>query len=349
MIVTRSFLENAIHYIPATQVVYIQNAKAACSSIKKTMWLSLSEYPYDAGRGPHERGHSPFCRSLEDIEAHRDGFDAAHFFSVVRNPYSRTLAAYLDKVGRRPRDSAVWYPFASRHRLSSDAELSFGEFLRLVVSDEPTLLDQHFAPQYVNTLAPFLTLDFVGRMEVPGELDGFMRARGMGMRAHQPHSTGAAQRVAQMYGPREIEIVADYYARDFELFGYSIDPLAIEPERAVQQPQIDRRILGSLLNVVTAPHPDGRRRCIESITANVAEYDADFARLDIGVLNQFELRNAADQCIRSSGKGRNWRYLARLAEELLRFDQIHEAASIAALAREARHGSPHKVPGRVPV
>lgn len=335
---SRSFLERGIHYIPGSGLVYIQNAKAACSSVKKTMWLSLSDHPYDEDRGPHERTHAPFCRTLEDVVERLDPFLASTFFSIVRNPYTRILAAYLDKVGSACRDTGVWFPFASRHRLSGDDRPSFPEFLRLMVQDELSVLDQHFAPQYVNTASAFLSLDAIVRMELPHEIRAFMRRHGMAMKSHQPHSTWSAQRLAEMYGADEIRLVAEYYARDFELFGYSTDPTLIEPTAPARRRSLDRGILRSLIGIHTEPDPDQRRRCIAGVAADVSEFDIGYAYLDSGLLDDVELQATAEACIRNGGAGRNWRYLARLAEELLRRDYVFEAASVASLARIVRHG-----------
>ncbi len=191
MIITIDRLNASIHYVPGTPIIYLNNAKVACSSIKKAMWLKWHPSTYEQFQNPHIRQGGPFCQNLRELAQHLDEMSLPTIFTVVRNPYVRILSAYLDKIGRKPRDAGVWFPFARRFGISGDAIPSFDEFLRMITSEEPSLLDQHFAPQYLNILQPFTSCHFVGHIEHMDTVWAFLGKYGIAQNDYRPHQTGA--------------------------------------------------------------------------------------------------------------------------------------------------------------
>jgi hypothetical protein len=73
-------------------------------------------------------------------------------FTVVRNPYTRTLSAYLDKIERRA--------------VRAGKESSFRDFL-LQAKKTPRFLysNAHWAPQSSLMLIPVEQFDFIGKVE----------------------------------------------------------------------------------------------------------------------------------------------------------------------------------------
>ena len=101
---------SCIRHIPGQPLSYLQNHKAASNSIELALWRAHD--PEGVPLNPHVP-EMPFIRNIRRArETDIQSLLASEFFSVVRNPYSRLLAAYLDKVevGKRPGHASaeVW-------------------------------------------------------------------------------------------------------------------------------------------------------------------------------------------------------------------------------------------------
>lgn len=142
-------------------------------------------------------------------------FDELFKFTVVRNPYSRVLSAYLNKVVRFPQRCG---------------EISFAQFLQRL-AEEPRFLysNAHWVPQADLLLIPAEEFDVIGKVESldrdlaeikqrirPGVADQITSAG--------PPPTGAAKKLRRYYSDDSlIALVADIYRDDFATFGYSTD------------------------------------------------------------------------------------------------------------------------------
>ena len=62
MLLSPQSVTAAVHALPSARLVYINNAKVACSSIKKAMWMSARPDTY--ADLPHDRARAPFLPSL---------------------------------------------------------------------------------------------------------------------------------------------------------------------------------------------------------------------------------------------------------------------------------------------
>jgi hypothetical protein len=142
-------------------------------------------------------------------------------FSIVRNPYTRTLSAYLDKIARGkvvPKDLL---------RVSGGKPPSFLDFCRYL--DQGGLYDGvHWAPQTSMLVIPLSELDFLGKMESFDHDLGVVFSR-LGLEGrcavarHDPHRTAADQKVADYYDDESRVIVRRLFMEDFRLLGYSAD------------------------------------------------------------------------------------------------------------------------------
>lgn len=169
-------------------------------------------------------GHDVPSRQAKKIFTHpgrlsrarMERFDELFKFTVVRNPYTRVLSAYLDKIARFP------------HRRGND--ISFGEFLQRLAGDRRFLYSNaHWVPQADLLLIPAQEFDVIGKVEsldrdlnqikqriCPGAGDQITNAG--------PPPTGAAKKLRRYYSDDAlIALVADIYRDDFATFGYSTD------------------------------------------------------------------------------------------------------------------------------
>ena len=153
--------------------------------------------------------------------------DEAFFkFCFVRNPFTRLLSCYLDKIQRnRPQKAAILRQLGlPEHRL--EAPVSFEQFVKAVVEQPVTLMDGHWRVQYYQTLQPGIRFDFIGRFE---RLAQDMRIAGgriaqdfgsyFGGEVYNGTDAGAA---AEHYLTADLKReIRRKYEIDFEHFGYA--------------------------------------------------------------------------------------------------------------------------------
>ena len=202
--------------------IYISNPKCGCSTVRRTLWAAEHALGLVSAPGhPHEpNAEQPFDHGPHLWDRHEPQF----VFTFVRNPYTRVLSAYLDKISGF-RDPNVWVHFAARHGLELDVQPTFGEFLRLVASERPERMDPHWRPQTFTTGVEVVPYDFIGALET---FDADLRfvlqriyGQEMAIDAFMAHQTCAAQRIAEYYGPAEIALVQRIYEADFPNIGYN--------------------------------------------------------------------------------------------------------------------------------
>jgi len=146
-------------------------------------------------------------------------------FAVVRNPFTRTLSAYLDKVERRAK---------RQHQVSS-----FKDFLHDLV-EQSLYSNAHWAPQSSLLLLPHAHFDFFGKVEnleydlafIKDKISG--GSRNLTSPKHfKANATGASQKLSQYYDHECVEIVRSLFKLDFDLFDYppEFDPRALSNYR----------------------------------------------------------------------------------------------------------------------
>jgi len=223
--ITKGFVNRALRYAAELGLIYLNNPKAGCSTIKFSLWAAVDDRTGTKtfGGNVHSRKAGPFPRDLfaldpDDLRK----FSGASMFSVVRNPFSRILAAYLDKI---PNDPFVWAGFHEgfglRPKLGKD-EFAFGDFLRLIEVAPPELLDGHFRPQTDNLLEPYAKPDRIFHLEEMRSAEQFLAGFGVALQTHVPHATQSVDRLPEFFDSECIGLVRKIYARDFK-FGYSTD------------------------------------------------------------------------------------------------------------------------------
>ena len=222
--------------------MFVENAKSASTTLKTILGgLELS----DTGLGvdivnnyfndvhPNVLG-SPFLKPFQLGEAafdklvtERDVF----CMTFVRNPYSRLLSAYLDKIVPEPRklESVSIFDEAARLNLhSKSGDLSFFAFLLCV---RALLLrgghvDCHWRPQHVQTQIETVEYDLIGRVETIrsdlAKVETALRCKLTYPGKVGGHETGADVRLAEKYIGECPGLIEEIYEKDFKCFGYPI-------------------------------------------------------------------------------------------------------------------------------
>lgn len=177
-----------------------------------TVVISIARLKY-GDHIPSRTAKNLFITPAKLSYAQMNQFDSLFKFTVVRNPYTRTLSAYLDKVERRAK--------AKGHTTS------FAHFLR-VLENGKLFKNAHWAPQYSLMLLPVDQLDFVGKME---RLDRDLAHINDRIRPTQHHpvasslgnATDANKKLATYYNEDLIAKVRKLYRADFDIFDYPLD------------------------------------------------------------------------------------------------------------------------------
>lgn len=162
-------------------------------------------------------------------------------YAMVRDPYTRVLSAYLNKI-----DSRLRAEFPSGDKFSKVVKIidafrnkkldvkrfpsvSFEVFLIwLSQARKEVTADGHWEPQHKLLRIPDIHYDFIGKFEnIKHDSDHILNLMGcdakfptQGQIKFKP--TNATNKLAEHYTPGAYELVRKLYAKDFEAFDYDI-------------------------------------------------------------------------------------------------------------------------------
>lgn len=155
-------------------------------------------------------------------------------FAFVRNPYTRLLSCYLDRI-MRARSTPRRRLMKQMGRSMGSSAPTFEEFVRTVTQQASVTQDSHWRDQSDELLIGTFDYDFIGKFEgltddmasisqmIWGELRPDMDLSGKKNSNSSPRATGAGKSVVDYYTDEMARLVRDRYAADFENFGYSLD------------------------------------------------------------------------------------------------------------------------------
>jgi hypothetical protein len=207
---------------------YLANPKTGCTTVLRTLQLAefdgaadkLPEYTHDRSTSPL---HSPLTISAPLNDVLRSDGDFFKF-SYVRNPFTRCLSSYLEKIVDNADERRRLLPTLG---IQSIEPISFLTFL-LAVREQP---DQwryiHWATQALLVQSDRIKYDYIGRFEQFGqsfpmvlEVVGIPREYGVTGKFIR-HETRAIDQLGQFVGSQERSLIQKIYADDFERFCYS--------------------------------------------------------------------------------------------------------------------------------
>lgn len=203
----------------AKEYVFIDNPKSASSTVKRELWdLERAEGRKEGEPLPTAIHGDRFLKTSYGPEI-RNYFS----FAVVRNPYSRVLSAYLDKIDS---ERAAGRIFRKQARIANEAAVTFPEFVRTISASTPIEDDRHWTLQVDNLLQGSFRIDLLGSVE---NLDRFLATFAARYQVEKvnpgrsTHATGAVEKISRYYDEETRQLVAEKYRRDFETFGYSFE------------------------------------------------------------------------------------------------------------------------------
>lgn len=224
---TSSIVPEIVISLAPWNAAWIEVPKVACSSLKAAFAGLLDIDLASFGGDPHQ---APMP-ALE-LPAVIDGalVPGVFAFAFVRNPWDRLVSCYRDKIGGEVDD---FTHFTQRPGVADclarfpafTAGMSFAAFIEAVTGIDDQEADPHFRSQhtFVTDASGQIAIDYVGRFEtLAADVEVVCRRTGI-PRPVLPQLQRAAQRVdyRDYYTPRSRQLVAQRFAADLELFGYS--------------------------------------------------------------------------------------------------------------------------------
>jgi hypothetical protein len=214
---------------------YVEVPKAGCGTMKATLG-GLEAARMNPGmvqrvqEAPHNRLNAtpfvkPFQLPPDLLEAVLAGPDYRRF-TVVRDPASRLLSGFIEKIGQGLKQSEpIVEALAERtgHEVRAE-DITLDQFLDVVGAQESRDQDPHWRRQADHLGLGLVPYDAVIHLE---ELDASWRriSELTGIPDLQEeyfcrNSTGARNRMAEYYTPALLARVVEIYARDYDELGY---------------------------------------------------------------------------------------------------------------------------------
>ncbi|MFX7776439.1 sulfotransferase family 2 domain-containing protein, partial [Acinetobacter baumannii] len=85
--------------------------------------------------------------------------------AFVRNPFTRVLSGFLDKIRRNQPQKAQILRMSGRSGHDLSVEISFSEFIDAICAMPDSMLDVHWALQSQVIFLDSINYDFIGRFE----------------------------------------------------------------------------------------------------------------------------------------------------------------------------------------
>jgi tetratricopeptide (TPR) repeat protein len=322
------------------------NPKSACSTLKLHVWRQ----DYEMGATPWEPpvGHGGIHRKEQTplYKASVRQMDAALFekpiFSIVRNPYTRLLSAYLDKISiklKRPKRQLL----VQMGRVE-DAPVSFGEFVEFACGQNSRQMNPHYAPQSFLMQVHYHPFSYIGCVEAMEESLSAIMAMAYDVKLktqedYRPHRTDASSLIEKYFTPEIAAKIFDRFRVDFDVFGYDadLDNAYLPPQNLKSAAQIGSRLAESVLRPAlraeVALEAGAYATALDylcAVTHDEPELDALRARLLMKVDRNEEALSQIQRAVeRVDDIGRYWMLLSECLLALGRSKEASEAADQA--------------------
>jgi len=212
--------------------IYHSTPKVACSTTLLTLQRAEIEDPdffYPEFEDIHEKNLSALLRPTQIGSLSRLLASPHYFkFCFVRNPFTRILSCYLDKMeGGHPHKRVV-LSLLGRPAEDLSQPVSFEEFLDAIATQHISEMQDHWFIQWYHLGEGRLPFDIIGRFETfPRDFGEILERIGIDVTTYYAQEvrnvTNAGRLLEQYYDKRLAELVRRIYAVDFEHFGYPRD------------------------------------------------------------------------------------------------------------------------------
>lgn len=241
--VTRSYVKSMgwrsvnlhTHISLVNRYVYVEVPKAGCGTMKATLggMEGARMGPAFAARvqqAPHDRfAATPFVKPfqlgpdlLEEVLTSTD----YRRFSVVREPASRLLSGYIEKVvqGLKQSGPIVEALRTTTGRDIAPADITLGQFIDVIAAQDSRDQDPHWRRQADHLGLGIVDYDALIHLEDLSSswarIAELTSTPGLQEEFYCRNSTGASNRMQDYYTPELLARVADVYRRDYAELDY---------------------------------------------------------------------------------------------------------------------------------
>jgi chondroitin 4-sulfotransferase 11/chondroitin 4-sulfotransferase 13/dermatan 4-sulfotransferase 1 len=237
MVALRNFI-----FLQKFNIVFAYIPKVACPNWKCILRYLEGYSDYLNPKTAHDRKLSGL-KFLSNISNGQDCLKDSKIlkYTCVRNPYTRILSAYLNKVKpfgydevkikQQPYFHNIFVQIDSFRKasLTEYQDVSFSCFLRwLELSEDPLTRNEHWVPQTSIIGQGEVVFDFIGRFENL-QIDAPILLARMGCDIEFPSQkaiklppTRANELLDSYYSKNDYELVNRLYASDFQYLGYNL-------------------------------------------------------------------------------------------------------------------------------
>jgi hypothetical protein len=247
--------DNKLLWAPDLPIVYVDNPKCGSTTIKHSLKEAQAAEYFRAGivfkknEMPHKADDCLKNRGLAKFACSR-----RFLISCVRNPFTRALSSYLDKVATSGHSI---YPELRNRNIEN-----FEQHLLALADFRSKRLNCHFRPQHINLDFPSIEYDAIFYLESLSAMSEFFAeiTPKITLKTSALHARSATSELRNHYTDRAVELVHEIYAQDFSLFGYSssLNDVSVSPGECILGDRIvsDGDVLSDLVSrgpIRTAP------------------------------------------------------------------------------------------------
>lgn len=225
-------LNYAVNVSLKNKYIYVETPKVACSTIKLSLQrleLEDTEFIRNNFEDLHDRSYSPLLslKQIPNFDKLLENKDLFRF-CFVRDPYTRLLSAYLDKV--KPSSSKQKSKILLELGISdkdSSTDISFEKFISVLEKQEALAMDNHWRHQYYCTYQDTIRYDFIGSFESYDNDFTYVLERLNASKYYKResrHQTSSNDALKKYYNESLFERVYNLFKLDFDTFDYSSSP-----------------------------------------------------------------------------------------------------------------------------
>ncbi len=228
------------HISLVNRYVYFEVPKAGCGTMKATLGgLEAARLNATAVEKVQERPHdrslmSPFIKPFQlPADLLEEAMSSRKFnrFTVVREPASRLLSGYLEKICQGLQQAQPIFDILVEqgHAPDSPSDISFAQFIDVVTAMPSRDQDPHWRRQTDQIGYGIVKFNNVIRLN---ELDAswetvakLTRTPDLQDQFFCRNSTGASSKITDFYTPELLAKVVESYADDYKEFGFAVPSL----------------------------------------------------------------------------------------------------------------------------